>query len=225
MVTTALPNIDLNGLIDHTYLKATCTPEDVEVLCQEALTHRFHSICIPPFFVFQARNFLGVNSAVKICTVIGYPIGYNTTAAKVEEIKRGVMDGADEFDVIANMSAIKAGDWNYVKNDIESVTMMCRLKGRKIKLVFESSELEAAELKKVVEICEHSGVDYIKPSTGFSNETNTPEQVQYLRRIIGPSVKLKVEGKYKTKLEARKIIDAGANRIGTTTGIRLINSV
>ena len=120
MVTTALPNIDLNGLIDHTYLKFNCTPEDVEVLCQEALTNRFHSICIPPFFVFQARNYLGINSAVKICTVIGYPLGYNTTAAKVEEIKRGAMDGVDEFDVVANMSAIKAGDWNYVQNDIES---------------------------------------------------------------------------------------------------------
>jgi len=225
MVTTALPNIDLNGLIDHTYLKFNCTPEDVEVLCQEALTNRFHSICIPPFFVFQARNYLGVNSAVKICTVVGYPLGYNTTAAKVEEIKRGAMDGADEFDVIANMSAIKAGDWNYVQNDIESVTMMCHLRTKKIVLAFESSELEAAEVKKLVEICEKSGVDYIKPSTGYIGGTSSIEQVSFLRRIIGPSVKLKVEGKYKTKLEARQVIDAGANRIGTTTGIRLINSV
>jgi len=225
MVTTALPNIDLNGLIDHTYLKVNCTSEDVEVLCQEALTHRFYAICIPPFFVFQARNYLGVNSAVKICTVVGYPLGYNTTAAKVEEIKRGAMDGADEFDVIVNMSAIKAGDWNYVQNDIESVTTMSHLKSKKVKIVFESSLLEAAELKRLVEICEKSGVDYVKPSTGFFTETNTPEQVQYLRRIMGPSIKLKVEGKYKTKLEARQIIDAGANRIGTTTSIRLINSV
>jgi len=225
MVTTALEKIDLNGLIDHTYLKANCTPEDVEVLCQEALTHRFYSICIPPFYVFQARSYLGVNSAVKICTVIGYPMGYNTTAAKVEEIKRAVMDGVDELDVVLNTSAIKSGDWNYVANDIESVTMMCHLRGRKVKAVFEASELELEELRKVCELCKKAGVDYIKPSIGFQNLSSTPEQIVYIRSIIGPSIKIKAEGRYKTKLEAKKVIDAGANRIGTTAGVRLVGSV
>jgi len=225
MVTTALEKIDLNGLIDHTYLKANCTPEDIEVLCQEALSHRFYSICVPPYFVFQARSYLGVNSAVKICTVIGYPMGYNTTAAKVEEIKRAVMDGVDEVDVIANMSAIKAGDWNYVRNDIESVTVMTHLRSRKIKLVFEINELELEEVQKICDICKEKGVDYIKLSTGFLNDTNTLEQVELIRSIISPSIKLKVEGRYKTKMEAKQIVDAGANRIGTTSGIRLISSV
>ena len=221
MTTSA--NIDLNGLIDHTYLKANCTPEDVEVLCEEALKHRFHSICIPPFFVFQARNLLGVNSAVKICTVIGYPLGYNTTAAKVEEIKRAAMDGADELDVVVNLSAIKAGDWNYVQNDIESVTTMCHLKGKKVKIVFESNQLEAIELKRIVAICEKNKVDYIKSTTGYANETTTLEQIHYLRRIIGPSIKLKVEGRYKNKEELRRLVNAGVNRIGKTTGIRMEN--
>lgn len=225
MVTTALEKIDLNGLIDHTYLKATCTPEDIEVLCQEALSHRFYSICVPPYFVFQARSYLGVNSAVKICTVIGYPLGYNTTAAKVEEIKRAVMDGVDEVDVVVNMSAIKAGDWNYVRNDIESVIVMTHLRSRKIKLVFEMADLELEELQKLCEICKEKGADYIKLSTGFQNDTNTIEQVALVRSILNSSIKIKVEGRYKTKMEAKQIIDAGANRIGTTSGIRLISSV
>lgn len=221
-MVTASTNIDLNGLIDHTYLKANCTPEDIEVLCQEALKYRFHSICIPPFFVFQARNLLGANSAVKICTVIGYPMGYSTTASKVEEIKRAALDGADEMDVVVNLSAIKAGDWNYVQNDIESVTTMCHLRSKKIKLVFEFSELDVTELKRIVEICEKNKVDYIKASTGFTNQTTNLEQIQYLRRIISPSVKVKIEGKFKSIAEINQLIAAGANRIGTTTGVRLM---
>jgi len=223
-MVTASTNIDINGLIDHTYLKATCTPEDIEVLCQEALRYRFHSICIPPYFVFQARNILGPNSAVKICTVVGYPMGYSTVAAKVEEIKRAALDGADELDVVINLAAIKAGDWNYIKNDIESTTTMCHLKGRKIKIVFESSELDAGEVKKLVEICEKHRVDYIKASIGLINQTTTLEQIQYLRRIIGPSIKLKVEGKFKTKEEIGLLVAAGVNRIGTTSSIRLISN-
>lgn len=225
MVTTALEKIDLNGLIDHTYLKANCTSEDVEVLCQEALSHRFYSICIPPYFVSQARNYLGVNSAVKICTVVGYPMGYNTTAAKVEEIKRAIMDGVDEVDVVANMTAIKAGDWSYVQNDIESVMVMTHLRSRKIKLAFEINELELEEIQKICEICKDKSVDYIKLSTGYLKDTNTAEQVTLVRSIIGPSIKIKTEGRYKTKMEAKQVIDAGANRIGTTSGIRLISSV
>ena len=225
MVRTAIESLDLNGLIDHTYLSPNCSPEDIEVLCQEALQHQFYSICIPPYFVFQARKILGANSAIKIGTVVGYPMGYNATAAKVEEIKKAAMDGVDELDVIANMSAIKAGDWNFVKNDIESVTMMVHLKGKKITLSFETNELEVEELKRLCEICQLIGVDYIKPNTGFSKLSSTPEQIQYIRSIIGPSIKIKAEGRFKTKLEAKKIINAGANRIGTTTGIRLIGSV
>ena len=128
-VRTALDTVNLNGSIEHTYLKASCTPEDIDVLCQEAMTHQFYSVCIPPYFVFQARSILGSNSAIKICTVIGYPLGYNATGAKVEEIKRAIMDGVDELDVVVNISSIKAGDWNFVKNDIESTTMMAHLKG------------------------------------------------------------------------------------------------
>ena len=225
MVRTALDTVNLNGSIEHTYLKASCTPEDIDVLCQEAMTHQFYSVCIPPYFVFQARSILGSNSAVKICTVVGYPLGYNSTGAKVEEIKRAIMDGVDELDVVVNISAIKAGDWNFVKNDIESTTMMAHLKGKKIKVVFESSELEADELKKLCEICKIVGVNYIVPGTGFSQLSSTPEQIEYIRSIVDPSIKIKAEGRFKTKLEAKQIISAGANKLGTTTGIRLMSSV
>ena len=136
MTSPITPQINLAYIIDHTYLKPDCSAADVKVLCKEALQYGFYSVCIPPYYIFHAKKLLG-DSNIKICTVIGFPMGYSTTGSKVEEIKRASNDGADELDVVVNIAAIKNNDWNTVRNDIESSTMISHLKGKKIKLIIE----------------------------------------------------------------------------------------
>ena len=137
-------------------------------LCNEALRYGFKSVCIPPYYIFQAKRILD-DSRVKICSVIGFPMGYSTTGAKVEEIKRACNDGADELDVVINIAAVKNHDWNTVRNDIESTTMISHLRGKKMKLIIEMGLLEEDEIIKVCEIATKLGVNFIKTSTGFNN--------------------------------------------------------
>ncbi len=214
--------VDIATMIDHTYLRADCSTADIKVLCKEALQYGFKTVCIPPYYIFQAKKILG-DSRVKICSVIGFPMGYSTTGAKVEEIKRASNDGVDELDVVINIAAIKNNDWNMVRNDIESTTMISHLKGKKMKLIIEMGLLEEEEIIKVCEIATKSGVDFIKTSTGFNNTITTPEDISFLKSILPPSVKVKASGGIRTKADALAMLQAGADRIGTSSGIRIIS--
>lgn len=222
MVSSTSAQVDIATIIDHTYLKADCTSADIKVLCKEAIQHGFQSVCIPPYYIFQAKRLLG-DSRVKVCSVIGFPMGYSTTGAKVEEIKRACNDGVDELDVVVNVSAIKNNDWNTVRNDIDSTTMISHLKGKKMKLIIEMGLLEEEEIIKVCNLAAKAGVDFVKTSTGFNSTITTPEDISYLKSLLPRSIKIKASGGIRTKIDAIAMLKAGADRIGTSSGVRIIS--
>lgn len=222
MTSPTSTQVAIATLIDHTYLRADCSSADIKVLCKEALQYGFKSVCIPPYYLFQAKKMLG-DSNVKLCTVIGFPLGYSTTGAKVEEIKRACNDGVNELDVVVNIAAIKNNDWNTVKNDIDSTTMISHLRGKKIKLIIEMGLLEEDEIIKVCDLATKAEVDFIKTSTGFNSTITTPEDISFLKSILPRSVKVKASGGIRTKDDAQAMIKAGADRIGTSSGIRIIS--
>ncbi|MFT4973619.1 MAG: deoxyribose-phosphate aldolase, partial [Saprospiraceae bacterium] len=143
--------------IDHTILKADCTPEDIVQLCHEALEYEFAAVCVPPYYIKQAVNILE-DSMVSVATVIGFPMGYSNTPSKVEEIKRAIDEGIDEVDVVINIAAVKDGNWNFVKNDVDSTTRAAHLKGKVVKIILETDLLTTEEIEKICEICSAVGV-------------------------------------------------------------------
>jgi len=211
--------VELVSYIDHTVLRADCTRGDVQKLCKEALDYHFTAVCIPPYFVKDADQLLS-EQAVKVATVIGFPMGYSATAAKVEEIKRALGEGADEIDVVANISAVKCGDWAYVKNDIDSMTRAVHLKGKVIKIIFETNLLALEEIKQLCTICKDIGVDFVKTSTGFQGDGITADVVHLLRSHLPNSIKLKASGGIRTLEMAKALIEAGADRLGSSAGIQ-----
>jgi deoxyribose-phosphate aldolase len=214
--------LDIATLIDHTYLRPECSLEDVKVLCKEAIQYGFNSVCIPPYYVFHTKKLLG-NSHPKVSTVIGFPMGYSTTGAKVEEIKRSCNDGADELDVVANIAAIKNNDWSAVQNDIYSTTMITHLRGRKIKLTIEMGLLEEEEVIRICDIANKVGVDFVKTATGFANSDIKDKDVLFLKKLLNSEIKVEATGIIKTKAQAIAMLNAGADRIGTSSGIRILS--
>ncbi|MCR9286000.1 MAG: deoxyribose-phosphate aldolase [Bacteroidetes bacterium] len=213
--------MNLTKFIDHTILKPNCTKADIERICEEADLYQFPTVCIPPFFVKDAANILE-DKLVKVGTVIGFPMGYSTTAAKVEEIKRSINDGADEVDVVVNVCAIKSEQWNYVRNDIDSATRAVHLKGKVIKIILETCLLTASEIKRVCDFCTEIGVDYVKTSTGFNGEGATNETVAYLKSLLPSNIKIKASGGIKSQNQAIELIEAGANRLGCSSSLQIV---
>ncbi|RMG85537.1 MAG: deoxyribose-phosphate aldolase [Bacteroidetes bacterium] len=213
--------MNLARFIDHTILKPDTHLSDIERICEEAKQYGFAAICIPPYYVKDAANILE-ESPVKIGTVIGFPMGYSTTAAKVEEIKRAINDGADELDVVINICSVKNERWNFVKNDIDSVTRIAHLKGKTIKIILETGLLSASEIKRLCEICSDIGVNYVKTSTGFNAGGATVEMVAYLKSLVGDKIKIKASGGIRTREQALALIDAGADRLGCSSSIQIV---
>jgi len=213
--------MNLARFIDHTILKPDTHLSDIERICEEAKQYGFAAICIPPYYVKDAANILE-ESPVKIGTVIGFPMGYSTTAAKVEEIKRAIDDGADELDVVINICSVKNERWNFVKNDIDSVTRIAHLKGKTIKIILETGLLSASEIKRLCEICSDIGVNYVKTSTGFNAGGATVEMVAYLKSLVGDKIKIKASGGIRTREQALALIDAGADRLGCSSSIQIV---
>jgi deoxyribose-phosphate aldolase len=209
--------------IDHTVLKADCTPEDVAQLCHEALEHGFAAVCIPPYYIKHAVNILE-DSMVAVATVIGFPMGYSNTPSKVEEIKRAIDEGIDEVDVVINIAAVKDGNWNFVKNDIDSTTRAAHLKGKIVKIILETTLLTAEEIQKLCEICSEVGVNYVKNSTGF-NGSATVEIISNLRNLLHEDVKIKAAGGIRTTADAEKLVAAGADRLGSSSGVQIVKGV
>ncbi|MBK6623312.1 MAG: deoxyribose-phosphate aldolase [Saprospirales bacterium] len=152
--------------IDHTILKPDCTLKDIQSVCEEAISHRFYSVCVPPFYVKDAFQFLEKTN-VKVTTVVGFPMGYATTPAKVEEIKRAIDDGAEEVDAVVNICAVKSGNWNYVRNDVDSMTRIAHMRGKTIKVILETGMMTQEELDRLCKVCIESEVDFVKTSTGI----------------------------------------------------------
>jgi deoxyribose-phosphate aldolase len=213
--------MNLPSFIDHTYLKPDCTNEDIRRICQEAIEHKFFAVCIPPFFVQDAFRILE-NEPVKTATVIGFPMGYSSTAAKVEEIKRAIDEGVDELDVVVNLCALKSGNWNYVRNDIETVTRSAHLRGKGIKIILETGLLNADELEKLIDLCNKAEPDFIKTSTGFNAEGARPEIVAKMKELANDNIRIKASGGIRTKQDAMNMIEAGAHRLGTSSSLLIV---
>lgn len=215
--------MDLAHLIDHTLLKPYCTTKDIEGLCKQAIEHQFAAVCIPPYYVKASKGFLE-NEKVKVATVIGFPTGYSAIAAKVEEIKRAIDEGVDELDVVINLCAVKNAHWNYVKNELESLTTACHMRGKIIKAIIETGILTHDELLKIAGICTSAEVDYVKTSTGFNGPGTSVEVISILRAALPSDIKIKASGGIKDRQFAEQLVVAGANRLGSSSGVQIISS-
>jgi deoxyribose-phosphate aldolase len=219
--------MELASYIDHTMLRADSTLDNIRKICTEAHQFQFPVVCVPPFYVKNAKDILreeNEESAVKVATVIGFPMGYSTTAAKVEEIKRAIDDGASEVDVVINICAVKSGLWNYVQNDIDSTATAAHLKGKKVKTILETGLLSEAELLKLLEICNEVKPDFVKTSTGFNGDGATVQVVQLLKAHLENPIKIKASGGIRTREDALRLIGAGAQRIGSSSSVMIVQS-
>ena len=210
----------MKELIDHTYLAPDCTGGDVDRICAEALLHEFRAVCVPPYFVNRAHKLLS-GSKVQLATVVAFPYGYQETAVKVQEIRRAMDEGADELDIVINLSAVKSGDWSYVRSDIESVSTTARLKGKVSKLIVEAGSLTEEELKRVCDICNDVKPSFVKTCTGTRGGASV-DQVAFLRANLHADIRIKASGGIRDKATANALVEAGADRIGTSSGISLL---
>lgn len=213
--------MELAKHIEHTLLKPDTNKEQVKQLCSEAAQHGFRAVCVPPYYVKDAVSALEGSPAVKVVTVIGYPMGYSCTPSKVEEVKRAIDEGAAEVDVVVNISAIKDGQWSYVRNDINSSATAAQLKGKAAKIIFETSLLSSAEIEKLCQICTELEVNFVKTSTGHQGGASV-EMVQFLRQHLPSTIKIKASGGIKTPEQAKELLKAGADTIGTSAGLAMI---
>lgn len=208
--------------IDHTLLKPTATWPEIETLCKEAMEYGFASVCVPPLYVKNASEIL-TNCDVKTGTVIGFPFGYSAIEAKVAEIVLAVVDGVDELDMVVNISAIKNGDWGFVANEINTIMPIIQNKEKTIKVIIESGVLTDDEIIKCCDIYGAAGVDYVKTSTGFAEKGASISAVQLIRKHLADTVKIKASGGIKSFAFAKELINAGANRLGCSSSIQIVN--
>jgi deoxyribose-phosphate aldolase len=215
--------MNINQYIDHTNLKPTATQEDIIKLCQEAIEYNFKSVCIAPYYLDIAKKELR-GSNVKLCTVIGFPFGYDHVATKVEAISKAIKCGADELDIVINVSAVKNKDWTTVENEIDSITTVTKIKGKKVlKLILETAYLNHEEIEILCNLCIKSNVDFAKTSTGYAPTGANLEDVAFMKSILGDNVAIKASGGIKDLKFANKLIEAGATRLGTSSGKKLVN--
>lgn len=208
--------------IDHTLLKPTATWEDIEILCREAMEFGFAAVCIPPLYVKKVKEFLG-DSPVKVATVIGFPFGYSAIEAKVAEIVLAIVDGADELDMVVNISAIKNNDWTFIANEINTIMPIIKSKEKVIKVIIESGVLTEEEIIKCCDIYGAAGVDYVKTSTGFAEKGASINAVKIIRDHLSDAVKIKASGGIKSFSFAKELINAGANRLGCSSSVQIVN--
>lgn len=219
--TSKLTTLNLAPYIDHTILKPDTSEADVLKLCEEAVRFGFAAICIPPYFVRKCKQVLK-ESNVKIATVVGFPLGYAHTPAKVEEARRAIDEGADEIDMVINIIALKAGDMNYLKNELTSAATIVQLRGGKLKVILETGLLTDEEIITACKLCTELSVDFVKTSTGFVEQGATVEVVKLLRANLPRSIKIKASGGIRDAAFAIELINAGADRIGTSSGVRMM---
>lgn len=213
----------LNQHIEHTLLKQDAKLEDFIKLFQEAKEHKFLGVCINPEYVKLAKeNLSGTN--IKIVTVIGFPLGANRSDVKAFEASKAIEDGADEIDMVINVTAIKNKDYKYVVNDIKTVKLAC--KDKPLKVILETDLLEKDEIKKACELCIEGGADFVKTSTGFvKNGVGAKvEDVEQMYKIVSPhGLKVKASGGIRDKEAAIAMINAGAERLGTSSGVKIVS--
>ena len=209
---------DVLRRIDHTQLKPMASKSDIVKLCDEAKKYGFYAVCVNPYYVPLASKLLG-GTDIKICSVVGFPLGATFTEIKAAEAERSIRLGASEIDMVMNISAFKSGDFEYVKRDIRCVRE--RIGNAILKVIIECCYLTDEEKILAARICEEEGADYVKTSTGFGPGGAKLEDVRILRRALNTRVKIKAAGGIRTFEQAVKFIEAGADRIGTSSGVKI----
>ena len=209
------------GMVDHTLLLQTSTWEEIQALCVDAMKYGTASVCIPPCYVKQAKEYMG--DRMKVCTVIGFPNGNHTTATKVFETEDAVANSADEIDMVINVGMLKAGNDAYVLDEIKAIKKAC--KGRLLKVIIETCLLTEEEKIRMCEIVTESGAEYIKTSTGFSTAGATFEDIALFAKHIGPDVKMKAAGGISSLEDAEKFIELGASRLGTSRIVKIVKEL
>jgi deoxyribose-phosphate aldolase len=207
--------------IDHTLLKQTATWKDIKQLAEEAKEHQFAAVCVPPLYVKKVKESLE-GSRVKVATVIGFPFGYEAIEAKVAEIVLAMVDGADELDMVANISAMKNTDWSFIGNEISTIMSIVKSKGKVLKVIIESGVLTDDEIIKCCDIYGAAGVDFVKTSTGYAEQGATIHAVKLIRAHLSDAVQIKASGGIRSFDFAKQLIVAGANRIGCSASLQVL---
>ena len=209
----------LNNYIDHTLLKATATKNDIIKLCTEAKEYNFYSVCVNSCYVALAKSELN-NTNVKVCSVIGFPLGAMSTKAKVDEAKTAINNGADEIDMVINIGLLKSKDFDGVWKDIEAVKNI--MPNHTLKVILETCYLEDLEIIKASELAIQSGADFIKTSTGFGTAGATIHDIKLMKSVAKNEIKIKASGGIKDTKTALEYINLGVQRLGTSSGIQII---
>ena len=216
---------DMAKMIDHTLLKTTSTVEDIKRLCEEAKEYEFASVCINPIFVPMAAKLLS-NTSVKVATVIGFPLGANTSETKAFETRNAIKNGAQEIDMVINMGAFKSNAFDLVKADIKAVVDATKTAGVTsdiiVKVIIETCYLTQEEIVTTCNIAKNAGADFVKTSTGYGIDGAKIEDVSLMRKTVGREIGVKASGGIRDYRQALAMLDAGANRIGTSSGVVII---
>lgn len=210
------------SMIDHTLLKADATRDQIEKICEEAKNYEFASVCVNPTWVNLSSQLLA-NTNVKVCTVIGFPLGATTSEVKAFETKNAIDNGAQEIDMVINIGALKNKEYDIVRDDIKAVVDAAN--GTLVKVIIETSLLTDDEKVKACELSVEAGADFVKTSTGFSTGGATSEDVALMRKTVGPDIGVKASGGVRSLEDMKKMVEAGATRIGASSGVAIINGL
>lgn len=208
---------ELFQYVDHTLLQQTSTWEEIKEVCDDGIKYQTASVCIPPSFVKKVKEYVG--DKLKICTVIGFPNGYNTTAVKIFETEDAIKNGADEIDMVINLGMVKEKDWAGLEEEIKAVKETCQ--GKVLKVIIETCLLDDEEKKMLCQVVTRAKADFIKTSTGFSTAGATVEDVKLFAKYVGKEVKIKAAGGISSMEDGKRFIELGANRLGTSRIVKL----
>jgi deoxyribose-phosphate aldolase len=214
---------DIARLIDHTILKADATRQDVLKVCAEALEYNFASVCVNAYWVSLVAHQLK-GSSVKVCTVVGFPLGATSTESKVCEATSAIRQGAQEVDMVLNVGELRSGDLESVKVDIAAVAEACHANGAILKVILETALLDDKQKVIACELSKAAHADFVKTSTGFSTSGATVHDVELMRRIVGPDIGVKASGGIRTLEDFRSMVEAGANRVGASASVKIVEA-
>jgi deoxyribose-phosphate aldolase len=212
----------VRAAIEHTLLAATATAPEIDALCSQAAEQRFAGVCVNPVFVTRCRDRL-LGTGVRVVTVVGFPLGANLARVKAFECALAVSDGADEIDMVLQLGAARAGDWNAVALDVSAVVNAAG--GRPVKVILETAALSDADKARACEVAERCGAAYVKTSTGYGAGGASESDVRLLKQLVGDRMRVKASGGIRTGAQARAMIAAGADRIGSSAGVQIVNEL
>ncbi len=215
--------MNLSEYIDHTNLRPTATETDIRQLCVEGYEHQFRAICLPPSYVLYASDIL-TGTPVKVCTVIGFPLGYNGLTTKIAEAEKALDDGATELDLVINLTRFKSMAYLSVREEIATLVRIAHNQGALLKVIIETAYLDETEIRIACELCVEAEADFVKTSTGFAPTGADLAQVKLIRSLLPDTMQVKASGGIKTYEQALAFIDAGASRLGTSAGVAIVQS-